>query len=126
MLGQVDEETLARLLTQVYSPPARRLEQIADRLEATGRLTTSTLVQLRQVVQVMNAGPARTSADTAEMLAYAAGVFSRSRFRDAVLKLGQAADTMSSKTMAEQIKELHGIADDLTAAARIQRNSGQR
>ncbi|MGH3400912.1 MAG: hypothetical protein ACRDRJ_00050 [Streptosporangiaceae bacterium] len=125
-LGQVDEETLARLLTQVFSPPARRLEQIADQLETTGTLTASTLVQLRQVVQVMNVGPARTSADTAEMLAYAAGVFSRSRFRDAVLKLGQAADTMSSKTMADQIGELHGIADALTAAAaRIQRNRGQ-
>lgn len=126
-LGQVDEETMARLLTQVFSPPAERLELIADQLERTGTLTASTLVQLRQVVQVMNAGPARTSADTANMLAYAAGVFSRTRFRDAVLALGQAADTMSSTAMADQIKELRAIADGLNrAAARLRHSSGQR
>jgi hypothetical protein len=126
-LGQVDEETMATLLTQVFSPPAQRLEQIADQLEETGTLTARALVQLRQVVQVMNAGPARTSADTAQMLAYAAGVFSRSRFREAVLKLGSAADTMSSAAMADQIRELHGIADALNrAAARIERSSGRR
>lgn len=126
-LGQVDEETLDSMLTQVFSPPAQRLEQIADQLEETGTLTASTLRQLRQVVQVMNAGPARTSADTANTLAYAAGVFSRTRFRDAVLALSQAADTMSSTTMADQIRELRAIADGLNrAAARLQHSSGQR
>lgn len=35
-LGQVDEDTLASMLTQVFSPPAQRLEQIADQLEETG------------------------------------------------------------------------------------------
>jgi hypothetical protein len=126
VLGPVDEDTLARLLTQVFSPPARRLEQIADQLETTGTLTARTLVQLRQVVQVMNAGPARTSADTAEMLAYAAEVFGRSRFGDAVEELGLAAETLSSQTMADRIGELHEIAEVLSAAAtRIQRNSGE-
>jgi hypothetical protein len=66
-LGPVDEETLARLLVEVFS---------------------STLVQLRQVIRVMNAGPAGTSADTAEMLAYAAGVFARTQFSDAVEQFG--------------------------------------
>lgn len=125
-LGPVDEEALTRLLTQVFSPPAKRLQQIADQLEKTGTLTARTLVQLRQVVQVMNAGPARTSADTAELLAYAADVFGKSRFSDVVEELGAAADTLSSRKMDARISELHDIAEILSAAAkRIQRNSGE-
>jgi hypothetical protein len=117
---------MARLLTQVFSPPAQRLELIAGQLERTGALTVGTLAQLRQVVQVMNAGPARTSAETANMLAYAAGVFSRTRFRDAVLTLDHAAATMSSTAMASQIEELRAITDGLNrAAARLRRSSGQ-
>ncbi len=125
-LGPVDEETLARLLTEVFSPPARRLQQIADQLEKTGTLTARSLVQLRQVIRVMNAGPAGTSADIAEMLAYAAGVFGKSRFGDAVEQLGAAAETLSSRTLDARISELHDIAETLsTAAKRIQRNSGE-
>jgi hypothetical protein len=125
-LGPIDEETLTRLLTEVFSPPARRLQQIADQLEKTGTLTAHTLVQLRQVVRVMNAGSAGTSADTAEMLAYAADVFNRSRFGDMVEELGTAADVLSSRKMDARINELHDIAETLShAAARIRRSSGE-
>ena len=125
-LGPVDEEILARLLAEVFSPPARRLQQIADQLEGTGTLTARTLVQLRQVAAVLNAGPAGTSADTAEMLAYAAVVFSKSTFGDTVEALEAAADALSSRAMAERISELHEIAETLSAAARrIERNSGE-
>jgi hypothetical protein len=125
-LGPVDDETLTRLLTQVFSPPARRLQQIADQLEKTGTLTAQNLVQLRQVVQVMNEGSARTNADAAEMLAYAADVFGRTRFTDTVDQLETAAETLSSRTMADQISNLHEIAETLDAASRrIQRNSGE-
>lgn len=126
VLGPVDEETLARLLTQVFSPPARRLQQIADQLEETGTLTAQNLVQLRQVVQVMNEGPARTSADAVEMLGYAADVFGRREFIGIVDELGTAADTLSSRTLADQIGSLSEIAETLDAASRrIQRNSGE-
>ena len=125
-LGPVDEETLTGLLTEVFSPPARRLQQIADQLEKTGTLTARTLVQLRQVIRVLNAEPAGISADTAEMLAYAAGVFGKSRFSDAVEQLGAAADTLSSRTMDARISDLHDIAEILsTAAKHVQRNSGE-
>jgi hypothetical protein len=124
-LGPVDEETLARLLTQVFSPPARRLQQIADQLEETGMLTAQNLLQLRQVVQVMSAGPGRASADAAEMLSYAADVFGRRDFIGMVDQLGTAADTLSSRTLADQIGSLSDIAEILdTASKRIQRNSG--
>jgi hypothetical protein len=124
-LGPVDEETLTRLLTEVFSPPAKRLQQIADQLEKTGTLTARTLVQLRQIVQVMGAGPAGTSAETAEMLAYAAGVFGKSGFSDAVEELQTAAETLSSRAMADRISELQEIAESLSAAARIHRDSGE-
>jgi uncharacterized protein with PhoU and TrkA domain len=125
-LGPVDEEILARLLAEVFSPPARRLQQIAVQLEGTGTLTARTLVQLRQVVAVLNAGPAGTSAYTAEMLAYAAVVFGKSTFGDTVEVLEAAADALSSRAMAERISELHELAETLSAAARrIERNSGE-
>jgi hypothetical protein len=125
-LGPVDEGTLERLLTQVFSPPALRLEQIADQLEKTGTLTAQNLVQLRQVVQVMNEGSARASIDAAEMLAYAADVFGRRAFLGTVDELGAAADTLSSRTLADQISSLSEIAETLDAASRrIQRNSGE-
>jgi hypothetical protein len=124
-LGPVDEEILTGLLTQVFSPPAKRLQQIADQLEKTGTLTARTLVQLRQIVQVMDAGPAGTSAETAEMLAYAAGVFGTSGFSDAVEELGAAAEALSSRAMAARISELQEISESLSATARIQRDSGE-
>ena len=124
-LGPIDEETLTMLLTQVFSPPAKRLQQIADQLEKTGTLTARTLVQLRQIVQVMNAGPAGTSAETAEMLAYAAGVFGTSGFSDAVEEVRAAARTLSSRAMAARISELQEISESLSSAARIQRDSGE-
>ena len=124
-LGPIDEETLTMLLTQVFSPPAKRLQQIADQLEKTGTLTARTLVQLRQIVQVMNAGPAGTSAETAEMLAYAAGVFGTSGFSDAVEEVRAAAETLSSRAMAARISELQEISESLSSAARIQRDSGE-
>jgi hypothetical protein len=126
-LGRIDDEILDRLLTRVFSPPARRLEQIADQLERTGRLTDSTLVQLRQVVRVMNAEPSRKTGDVAEMLAYAAGVFSRNNFREQVAQLGRAADALSSRQMAEQVTELRSLTEDLkTVAARILKYGGAR
>ncbi len=125
-LGPVDEETLARLLAQVFSPPARRLQQIADQLEETGTLTAQNLLELRQVVQVMRAGPARASADAAEMLSYAADVFGRREFIGLVDQLGTAADMLSARTLADQIGSLHDIAETLDAASRrIHRSSGE-
>lgn len=125
-LGPVDEHSLTVLLTQVFSPPARRLELIADQLEKTGTLTARTLVQLRQVVQVMDAGSAGTSPDIAEMLAYAAGVLGSSRFSDVSEELAMAAETLASQAMATRISELADAAEMLSAAAkRIQRSAGE-
>jgi len=74
----------------------------------------------------MNEEPARTSADTAEMLAYAADVFGRTGFTDSVDQLEAAADTLSSRTMTDRINNLLDIAETLDSASRrIQRNSGE-
>ena len=116
-LGPIDEETLTSLLTRVFSPPARRLELIANQLEKTGTLTARTLTQLRQVVQVMDSDTAATSTDAAEMLAYAADVFNRNRFHDAVEALATAADTLSSSAMRQRIGDLHEIAEILSSTA---------
>jgi hypothetical protein len=106
-LGSIDEDTLTGLLTQVFSPPAERLELIADQLEKTGTLTARSLVQLRQVVQVTNAHPAGTSAHTAEMLAYAADVLGATRFTNAVDQLRASVDLLISRTMTDRIDQLH-------------------
>lgn len=124
-LGSIDEETLTELLTQTFSPPARRLERIADQLEETGTLTALTLRELRQVVEVMDSGPAEISAEAAEMLAYAAGIFGKNRFHDAVGELSTAANVLSSASMRHRISELHEVADILSSTAnRIRRGIG--
>ena len=124
-LGAVDEERLTSLLLEVFSPPVKRLQQIADQLERTGTLTSRTVSDLRQVVRVMADGPARSDLLAAELLAEAAVVFGSHRFSDTAEGLSQAAGILSGKAMDARITRLHDAADALAdASGRIERRSG--
>jgi hypothetical protein len=96
-LGPIDEESLTQLLLDVFTPPVKRLQQIADQLEKTGTLNARTVIELRDVIDIMTSSPAGPDAQTAEMLAEAAEVFGSRRFRDTVEALGEAADLISSR-----------------------------
>jgi hypothetical protein len=66
-------------------------------LEKTGTLNARTVIELRDVIDIMTSSPAGPDAQTAEMLAEAAEVFGSRRFRDTVEALGEAADLISSR-----------------------------
>jgi hypothetical protein len=79
----------------VFTPPVKRLQQIADQLEETGTLNAQTVIELRQVVEVMTSSPAGPDARTAAMLADAAAIYGSRQFQETVSKLREAADLIS-------------------------------
>lgn len=94
-LGPIDEESLIKLLLEVFTPPVKRLQQIADQLERTGTINAQTVMELRQVVEVMTSSPAGPDARTVAILGEATEVFSSGQFREMVQALSEAADTIS-------------------------------
>ena len=107
-LGAVDEERLTSLLLEVFSPPVKRLQKIADQLEETGVLTSRTVAELRQIVRVMADGPTRNDMLAAELLAEATGVLGSRRFTDMAEGLAVAASILGTKAMDTRISNLHG------------------
>jgi hypothetical protein len=125
-LGAVDEETLTNLLLEVFTPPVKRLQQIADQLEETGHLTSHTVAELRQVIQVMAEGPTGADMLVAEMLANTADVLGTARFSQMAEELAMAADILGSADIGTKISSLHQAAEMLAHASdRIQRISGE-
>jgi hypothetical protein len=119
-LGPIDEETLTGLLLDVFTPPVKRLQQIADQLEKTGTLNAHTVMELRQVVEVMVNDPSRPDPETAVMLAEAAEVYGSDRFLQAVELLVEATEELPgwNRNLSEKINELHDIADVISAGTR--------
>jgi hypothetical protein len=119
-LGQIDEEILTDLLLDVFTPPVKRLQQIADQLEETGTLNAHTVKELRQVVEVMINDPYRPDPDTAAMLAEAAEVYGSPQFLQAAELIAEAAETLPGydRTLGDKINELHEIADVISVGSR--------
>jgi hypothetical protein len=119
-LGSIDEDSLTELLLDVFDPPVKRLEKIADQLQQTGTLSARTLVQLRQVVNVLASTPSGPDIRTAAMLAQAADIFSTRRFQTAAAALGQAADVLPryDRTLATRAAELQQAAETISAAVK--------
>ena len=95
-LGPIDEESLTELLLDVFTPPVKRLQQIADQLEKTGTLNAQTVMELRQIVEVMASSPAGPDVRTAAMLATAAEVYNSHQFRQSVKALSEAVDLITA------------------------------
>lgn len=117
-LGSIDEDSLTELLLDVFDPPVKRLEKIADQLEETGTLNAQTLIQLRQVVDVLASTTSGPDTRTAALLAQAADVFSTHAFQTAAAALGQAADILPGydKTLGTKTTELQQVAEVISAA----------
>ena len=107
-LGPVDEDSLTELLLDVFTPPLERLQQITDQLEETGTLNAQTVVELRQVIEVMSTTPMGLDAQIAVMMVDAAEVYGDPKFHQAAMAL---ADT------AEIIPQLHEIAELMSNAS---------
>jgi hypothetical protein len=119
-LGPIDEDTLTGLLLDVFTPPAKRLQQVADQLEKTGTLNAQTVAELRQIVQVMTASPTRADIATATLLADAAEVYGSRMFSAAAAALGDASDVLPGylRDLDRKIAQLHDIADMISNSSR--------
>lgn len=119
-LGPIDEDSLTELLLAVFTPPVKRLQQIADQLEKTGTLNAETVMQLRQVVNVLTSTPSGPDSQTAAMLADAAEIYGSHTFRQAAAQVAEAADLLPGydKTLNDKISQLYEIADLISATSR--------
>lgn len=117
-LGTIDEDSLTDLLLDVFTPPLERLAQIADRLEETGTINAQTVVELRQVIEVMSTTSAGLDGQTAALLAEAAEVYGNPSFHEAAVLLADAADILPSQELSEKISQLQNVADMLAVMPR--------
>ena len=118
-LGPIDEESLTELLLDVFTPPLQRLQQIADQLEKTGTLNAWTVMELRQVIDVMSTTASGLDAQTAAMLADAAEVYGSHDFHRAASTLADVAELLPgyNNNLASKISQLHDIADLISASS---------
>lgn len=117
-LGGIDEDSLAELLADVFSPPIERLEMIADQLEETGTLNAQTVVELRQVIEVLSTTSAGVDGQTAALLAEAAEVYGNPNFYQAAVLLADATELLPGIGLDDKISELRDIADQIETASR--------
>jgi hypothetical protein len=119
-LGPVGDDILIEMLLDAFSPPLERLEQIADQLDATGTITAQTVIELRQVIDVMTISPMGLNARIASAMVDAAGVYGSHGFREATLALSHAADVLPGydRELAGKISELHEIATLIAGSSR--------
>lgn len=117
-LGAIDEDSLTELLLEVFTPPLERLTQIADQLEETGTLNAQTVVELRQVIEVLSTTSARVDGQTAALLAEAAEVYGNPDFRQAAVLLADATGLLPGGILDDRITELRQIAGQIETASR--------
>lgn len=122
VLGPIDEERLTELLVDVFAPPVERLQAIAEQLEETGTLNAETVVELRQIIDVLTNTPTGPDAGIAASLGYAAEIFGSSNFDTAAKSIAAAAETLPS---SEEINQLREAADVISAASGNIRRYGE-
>jgi hypothetical protein len=111
VLGQVDDDSIAELLTDAFSPPIERLQSIARQLEETGTLNAAAVQELQQVVRVMRDSPAGPDSRTALMFAEAADVLATSSFSTAAYQLSTASDLLSSGVLGKLSREVSALTE---------------
>jgi len=116
-LGVVDEESLTEMLLDVFTPPLERLAQIADQLEETGTLNAQTVVELRQVIEVLSTTSAGVDGQTAVLLAEAAEVYGNPNFHEAAVLLTDAADFLPG--LSDKINQLQDIECSVTTGTAV-------
>jgi hypothetical protein len=103
------------LLLDVFTPPLERLAQIANQLEETGTLNAQTVVELRQVIEVMSTTSTGLDGQTAALLAEAAEVYGNPSFHESAVRLADAVDFLPSQQLSDKISQLQEVADMLSA-----------
>jgi hypothetical protein len=92
-----NEDVLFEALTQIFEPPLKRLERIADRLESTGTINAESVAELQQVVNLLKTEHAGPDAQTARALAFAAETLSAMNIGRSAAQLAQAAEMLAAQ-----------------------------
>ncbi|HKR49343.1 MAG TPA: hypothetical protein VJT72_07130 [Pseudonocardiaceae bacterium] len=95
MIGPADDDTFMDRLAAVFEPPTRRLEAIAEQLEKTGTLNTSSAAELRSIVTVLTNNPLGPDPRTVGQLMEAVGMLGGRNFPRTVAQLMEAAMLMN-------------------------------
>lgn len=122
-LGSV-EDSLTELLLSVFTPPVKRLQQIADQLEKTGTLNAQTVAQLREVVEAMKHAPEAPDMRAAALLADAAEIYGSRSFHTAASQLSHAAEVLGVHSLSNDAAQISEAAGMITSAARDMRRYG--
>ncbi|MDR7276007.1 hypothetical protein [Catenuloplanes atrovinosus] len=116
-LGSIDEDDLTDLLTEVFSPPLKRLEDLATQLERTGTVTRQNLADLKQIITVMQDTAGAPDRQTALTLSQAAEILSLINLPSSATRLSQAAEILSSLSLPDVAGQLAQVSRTLPQAA---------
>lgn len=94
-IGPVDEDAFMEYVAEVFEPPLKRLESIANRLEQTGSLNASTAVELRGIVSALTDNPVGLDARSVRILADAVDRLGGRSFSRTVAHFSEAAAVMA-------------------------------
>ncbi|MGA4728997.1 hypothetical protein ACPB67_16350 [Micromonospora taraxaci] len=93
-IGPVDEDAFMEYVAEIFEPPLKRLESIADRLEKTGTINADAVVELRGIVSALTDNPVGIDARSIRILTDAVGVLGGRSFPRTVAHFSEAANTM--------------------------------
>ncbi|MFI2709084.1 hypothetical protein ACH495_02985 [Micromonospora sp. NPDC018662] len=97
-IGPVDEDVFMEYVTEIFEPPLKRLESIAEQLERTGTLNASAAVELRRIVSALTENPVGLDARSVRILADAVDRLGGKSFSRAVTQFSDAATIMARAT----------------------------
>lgn len=103
-IGPVDEDVLMDFIADIFEPPLKRLESIAEQLEKTGTVNANSVADLRGIISALTDNPVGLDARTVATLADSVEKLGGQGFRRAVNRLSDAADIMlrASRRMPER------------------------
>ncbi|MEU8313699.1 hypothetical protein [Micromonospora sp. NPDC049033] len=103
-IGPVDEDLLMDVIAEIFEPPLKRLESIAEQLERTGVVNANSVAELRGIISALTDNPVGLDARTVAILADSVEKLGGQGFRRAVNKFSDAAEIMlrASRRMPER------------------------
>jgi hypothetical protein len=96
MIGPIDVDTFMDRLADVFEPPTRRLEALAEQLEKTGTLNANSVAELRVIITALRDNPLGPDPRTVGQLMDAVTMLGGRDFPRTVAQLMDAATIMNN------------------------------